>query len=117
MVWMGAVILAFSAVLTPVSNRVPLLGFALFLLGLGWNFCFIAGSAILSDALASNERGRAQGAGETVIAFAAGAGSLGTGVVFAEAGILAVSALGLAVSVGLLGGTSWWRRRLRPSAG
>ena len=116
-VWMGAVILAFSAVLTPVSNRVPLLGFALFLLGLGWNFCFIAGSAILSDALASNERGRAQGAGETVIAFAAGAGSLGTGVVFAEAGILAVSALGLAVSVGLLGGTSWWRRRLRPVAG
>jgi MFS family permease len=111
-VWLGAVILAVSAILTPASNEVPLLGFALFLLGLGWNFCFIAGSTILSDALASNERGRAQGAGETVIAFAAGAGSLGTGLVFAQAGILAVCVLGLAVSVGLLGGTTWWRRRL-----
>ncbi len=105
----GAGVLAVSAILTPVSHGVALLALALFLLGWGWNLCFIAGSTILSDALASNERGRAQGAGETVIAVAAGVGSLGTGVVFAEAGILAVSVLGLVVSAGLLGGA--WRRK------
>ncbi len=110
-VWIGAAILAVSAVMTPVSNSLPLLAVALFLLGLGWNFCFIAGTAILSNVLAVDERGRAQGASEAVIAVAAGGGSLGTGVVFAGGGILAVSALGLVVSGALLCGTSWWSKR------
>ena len=62
MINMGAAILALSAILTPISVNVWTLGLALFLLGSGWNFCFIAGSSLLSDALAANERGRAQGA-------------------------------------------------------
>ena len=111
LVWIGAAVLAISAVLTPVSHHVPMLAFALFLLGLGWNFCFIAGSAILSGALSPNERGRAQGAAETMVALAAGAGSLGTGAVFAHSGIVTVSAIGLVVSMLLVGGTGWWRRR------
>lgn len=107
----GAMVLAVSAVLTPISNEMPLLLFALFLLGLGWNFCFIAGSSLLSEALAPFERGRAQGASEMMVALAAGAGSLGTGFVFAGAGIVAVSAIGLAFSLALFGGTTWWTRR------
>jgi predicted MFS family arabinose efflux permease len=107
----GAMVLAVSAGLTPISNEMPLLLFALFLLGLGWNFCFIAGSSQLSEALALFERGRAQGASEMMVALAAGAGSLGTGFVFAGAGIVAVSAIGLAFSLALFGGTTWWTRR------
>jgi len=111
LVWLGGLVLALSALMTPFSQTVPMLAFALFLLGLGWNFCFIAGSAILSSALASNERGRAQGASEALVAFAAGTGSLGTGAVFAHSGILSVSAIGLLVSVLLIGGTGCWRKR------
>jgi MFS family permease len=107
----GAIILAVSAVLTPISNEMPLLTFALFLLGLGWNFCFIAGSSLLSEALASVERGRVQGASEMLVALAAGAGSLGTGIVFAGSGIVAVSAIGLAFSLALFGGTTSWQRK------
>jgi predicted MFS family arabinose efflux permease len=107
----GSVVLAISAILTPVSNGVPMLAFSLFLLGLGWDFCFIAGSSLLSSSLASHERGRAQGAGEALVAAAAGAGSLGTGAVFAEAGILAVCGVGVVVSV-LLGVVTVVARRL-----
>lgn len=98
----GGLILGVSAVLTPMSNQVSMLAFSLFLLGLGWNFCFIAGSTLFFSGLLPPERGRAQGAGEMMVALAAGAGSLGTGAVFAEAGIVAVSQIGLAFSIVLI---------------
>lgn len=104
----GALILGVSAVLTPMSNQVSMLAFSLFLLGLGWNFCFIAGSALFFSGLLPFERGRAQGASEMMVALAAGTGSLGTGAVFAEAGIVAVSAMGLVFSLVLIL-TSVWR--------
>ncbi len=104
---LGALILGASAVLTPMSNQVTMLAFSLFLLGLGWNFCFIAGSALFFSGLLPPERGRAQGAGEMMVALAAGAGSLGTGAVFAEAGIVAVSAIGLAFSLVLIVTVIW----------
>ena len=103
----GALILGASAVLTPLSNQVSMLAFSLFLLGLGWNFCFIAGSTLFFSGLLPPERGRAQGAGEMMVALAAGAGSLGTGAVFAEAGIVAVSAMGLAFSLLLIIASTW----------
>lgn len=103
----GALILGVSAVLTPMSNQVPMLALSLFLLGLGWNFCFIAGSTLFFSGLLPVERGRAQGAGEMMVALAAGAGSLGTGAVFAEAGIVAVSTIGLAFSLVLIVATIW----------
>jgi len=113
MIIIGAIILAISAILTPISTQMPLLIFALFLLGLGWNFCFIAGSSLLSENLMSTERGRTQGATETAIALAAGAGSLSTGPVFASAGIVAICAIGLAFSLALFAGTSRWQKRTR----
>ncbi|MCB0089148.1 MAG: hypothetical protein KDE54_14655, partial [Caldilineaceae bacterium] len=86
-------------------------GVALFLLGLGWNFCFIAGSSLLADALAPNERGKAQGANEMLVALASGVGSAGTGVAFAQGGIVVVSAIGLGFSLLLIAATMWVTRR------
>jgi MFS family permease len=103
----GALILSISTVLTPISNEVSMLAFSLFLLGLGWNFCFIAGSTLFFSGLLPFERGRAQGVGEMMVALAAGAGSLGTGAVFAEAGIVVVSAMGLAFSLVLIVAATW----------
>ena len=104
----GALVLAVSAVLTPISNQFSMLAFALFLLGLGWNFCFIAGSALLSGTLLPFERGRAQGTSEMMVALAAATGSLGTGTVFADGGIVAVSAIGLGFSLALIGWAIRW---------
>jgi MFS family permease len=107
----GGLVLALSSVLTPFSPQLAPLAVALFLLGLGWNFCFIAGSSLLADALAPGERGRAQGANEMVVALFAGAGSLSSGAAFAYGGITTVSALGLAMSVLLVGLSIWSLRR------
>ncbi|HEX6387646.1 MAG TPA: MFS transporter [Anaerolineae bacterium] len=107
MIVAGALVLASATLLAPLSTEVPLLAFSLFLLGLGWNFCFIAGSSLLSDALMAHERGRAQGANEMLVALASGAGSLGTGAVFARGGMAAVGAVGLAFALALIAAYAW----------
>jgi MFS family permease len=115
MIAAGAVVLIISALLAPVSTEVPLLAIALFLLGLGWNFTFVAGSALLSDHLLPAERGRAQGAGEMAVAIGAGLGSLGSGIIFAGGGIEAVSLVGLGFSLALLAITAWVALVRRPA--
>ena len=105
----GAIILIMASVLTPLSESLLMLALALFLLGLGWNFCFIAGSSLLSDTLHSTERGRAQGASDTLISLSSGVGSLATGAVFAIGGIIAVSGAGLAFTLALFALIIWAR--------
>jgi MFS family permease len=109
MVVAGALVLVVSAILTPVSVGVPMIAFALFLLGLGWNFCFIAGSSLLANSLGPEERGRAQGASEMLVALGAGAGSLGTGIMFTAGGIMGVSGFGLLLSLALIGAVAYFR--------
>jgi MFS family permease len=111
MIMLGALVLIVAALLAPISTEVPLLATALFLLGLGWNFTFIAGSSLLSDALESHERGRVQGASEALVSLASGAGSLGTGGVFAVGGMGAVASVGLAFSLALIAWAFWIGRR------
>lgn len=103
----GSVILIAACILAPLSLRVPVLGLALFLLGLGWNFCYVAGSSLLLNALAAHERGRAQGASEAIVAIGAGAASLSVGIVFASTDYLGVSIVGLVASVLMIVATLW----------
>lgn len=98
----GSIVLVIASIMSPLTHSVPGLAFALFLLGLGWNMCFVAGSALLSDGLGSVERGRIQGFSDTLAAAAAAVGSLATGPLFASGELLLVSAVGLALSLGLL---------------
>lgn len=113
MILAGTAILGVSCILTPLSLQVPILGLALFLLGLGWNFCFVSGSSLLSDALAAHERARAQGASEAMIAIGAGLASLSVGLVFAQGGILIVSLIALFFTCLLLFLTYWLVRKDR----
>lgn len=99
----GAFILVTACLLAPLSTAVGPLALALFLLGLGWNFCFIAGSSLLADSLAASERARTQGISEMMVALAAGAAGLATGYLFEQAGLTAVGAAGLAFSLALFG--------------
>ena len=111
--FVGAFILVVSAVMTPLVTGVPLLALALFLLGLGWNFCFVAGSSLLTDSIAAGDKGRVQGAAEVLVALSSGVGSLGSGPVFAGGGMIAISGVGLALVLLLLAGGAWfnWSRR------
>lgn len=110
----GAFVLIIASILTPLSTAVLPLAVALFLLGLGWNFCFIAGSSLLSDSLAANERPRTQGASEMLVALSAGIAGLATGVLFDQAGMTAVSIVGFLFSASLLGFVVFYALSSRP---
>jgi MFS family permease len=79
----GASTLLLACITAPLSPNVFPLAVALFLLGLGWNFCFVGGSALLSDQLSPLERSRTQGTSDLLVGLASATGSLGSGIVFA----------------------------------
>ena len=87
------------------------LSITLFLLGLGWNLCFVAGSSLLAVGLAPAERARVQGFSDTWASAASAAGSLSTGMLFAAGDMLLVGAVGLAFSLGLIAAWLHWRDR------
>jgi MFS family permease len=110
----GAVLLIVSSVLAAVVTALLPLAMTLFLLGLGWNFCFIAGSSLLSSSLAASERATAQGASEMMVALAAGLGGLTTGVIYGWGGMVAIAAAGLAFSLLLVALLAWYGAARRP---
>lgn len=101
----GAGILAVSCVLAPLVLDTPALALALFLLGLGWNFCYVSGSSLLSDELRTAERGTVQGANDLFIGLTAGAGSLSSGILFQAFSYAGMSTIGLVLSLALLAAT------------
>ena len=102
MMVIAAITLTASAIIAPLSAQLPYLVVGLFLLGLGWNFGYIAGSSMLSDALTGAERSRVQGFNDTLVAFSAGLGTLSSGVLFGFGGYLLVSVGGGLLSLVLL---------------
>lgn len=91
MMIIGALTLTASAIIAPLSTQMPYLVTGLFLLGLGWNFGYIAGSSLLADSLKGEERSRVQGFNDMLVAFAAGFGTLSSGFLFDFGGYLLVS--------------------------
>jgi len=110
MLFVGALTLIAAALLAPVSTNQYILAVALFLLGLGWNFGYVAGASLLADALQGEERARVQGVNDSLVFLAAGFGSLASGPLFASGGYAAVSVAGLALTVGLIGLIFWLGR-------
>ena len=104
----GAGLLVLASLLAPLSPDLFPLSFALFLVGLGWNFCFVGGSTLLSDQLSPAERARTQGTNDLLIGLATATVSLLSGIIFASMGYAAMGILGAAVSLGLAGVTGWW---------
>jgi MFS family permease len=95
----GSLLLVAGSLVAPVSTATTWLALALFLTGLGWNLCYVAGSSLLSDQLAPPERAGIQGANELVINLASAVSSLGSGVILALLGFTALSYLGAALAV------------------
>jgi MFS family permease len=104
----GAGLLVLACGLAPLSPDILPLGAALFLLGLGWNFCYVAGSTLLSDQLSQAERAKTQGANELLIGLATAAASLGTGLLFALTTFTVVGIAGAVISLVLLVLVGWW---------
>lgn len=95
----GAGVLLLSCLTAPLSPDVLPLAVSLFLLGLGWNFCFVGGSTLLADQLSPTERARTQGANDLLVGLASALGSLSSGLVFAALGYALVAAIGAGLAL------------------
>ncbi len=109
----GSLIIILSGIIAPLSPTVLIIAIGLFLLGLGWSFAFVAGSALLSDQLTQAERSKTQGANDMVVALASGFGSLASGVIYAGIGYWAVGLLGAVLMAAGFAISTWWTLRHR----
>ncbi len=89
------------AATAPIDGMVQLT-VALALLGLGWNFGLISGTALVIDSTPTATRARTQGNLDVLIALAGAAGGALSGVVVAGSGFAALSLGGGVLSVLLI---------------
>ena len=109
----GGGILILSCLSAILSPQVLPITVALFLLGLGWNFCYVGGSTLLADQLSPQERARTQGFNDLLIHMTSAVGGLGSGIVFAAIGYGAMGLVGAATALIPLTMAAWWRNGRR----
>ena len=112
-IMLGAVILILAGLSAGTSPNVLPIAVALFLLGLGWNLCFVGGSALLTDQLTPGEQSRTQGMNDFLVGLASAGGSLGSGFVFAAVGYQVMGWLGAGFAVVPLVLAFWWNQKNR----
>jgi MFS family permease len=95
----GGGLLIAACLLAPLSQRTEVLALALFLLGLGWNFCAVAGAALLTDSLSLAERGRLQGVNDLTVGLVSAAGSLQSTALIEVIGFTNLSWISLVVAL------------------
>jgi MFS family permease len=104
----GAAILIAACLVARVSPAFVPITAGLFLLGLGWNFCFVGGSSLLADQLSPDERARTQGINDLLMGLVAASGSFVSGHVFAAVGYGSMGFLSATLSLVPLVLAVWW---------
>ena len=108
----GTLMLLLACVTAPLSPNVLPLSVSLFFLGLGWNFCFVGGSAMLADQLSPLERSRTQGTNDLLVGLASASGSLSSGILFAATSYMVITiAAGFLALAPLVMSLLWIRRK------
>ncbi len=107
----GSFTLVLACLAATISPDVLPLGVALFLLGLGWNFCFVGGSTLLADQLSPLERARTQGFNDLLVGLASALGSLESGFIFASLGYNMMAYVSAAVALIPLAVVAVWMTR------
>lgn len=113
----GAATLVLACLAATISPDVFPLGVALFLLGLGWNFCFVGGSTLLADQLSPSERARTQGFNDLLVGLASAAGSLSSGFIFTALGYNMMAYISAAFAlIPLIFASFWTPKQIRQRA-
>ncbi len=107
----GSFTLVIACVAATLSPDVLPLGVALFLLGLGWNFCFVGGSTLLADQLSPAERARTQGFNDLLVGLASAVGSLSSGIIFSALGYNTMAWIAALIALFPLLAAVFWIRR------
>jgi MFS family permease len=104
MIGVGAAIVIAAVMLAglaPGTDRVLVI-LALFLNGVGWNLAFVAGSALLTDALTPVERPTVQGLADLCMGLMGALGSAAGGMILGVWGFAILNAVGGALALGPL---------------
>lgn len=104
----GTVLMILACAGAPLSANTLPLAIAGFFLGLGWNLCYVGGSALLADELSAAEGASTQGANDLLMGLASAATSILAGLVFAATSYAVIGIAGVAVSLLLLVMTAGW---------
>jgi MFS family permease len=115
-IFIGSFTLLLACIAAPLSPDVLPLAVALFLLGLGWNFCFVGGSALLADQLSPAERARTQGTNALLVGLASAIGSLGSGFLFAASNYTTIAIVSGVIALVPLGMSLMWLRKSKAVA-
>ena len=106
----AGITLLFSGILASVTtDSMWMLGIALALLGLGWNFGLISGTALLVDSTSPSNRAKTQGTVDVFIALAGAAGGVLSGVIVAYTSFSTLSITGGILSLLLIPVAVWYR--------
>jgi len=111
----GVLVAACTVSALATRGSYAMLVLALFLLGLGWNFGFVGGSALITDAVPPAQRLRVQGLGDGLVWGGGALASIGSGWMLDHAGFTALSVIGGALA--LAPALPLWKHRHRSSAG
>jgi MFS family permease len=83
---------------------------ALFLLGVGWNFLYIGGTALLTETHRPEERAKVQGSNDFVIFAVQGITALGSGALVTGSGWMTLNVFALpVVAITAIAIALWWR--------
>ena len=107
----GAATLLLACLTAPLSPNVLPLAVSLFLLGLGWNFCFVGGSTLLADQLSPAERARTQGQNDLLVGLASATSVFSSGLIYDATSYTVISLMAGALSlIPLMMVLAWMRR-------
>jgi MFS family permease len=114
----SAVILLSAGVVSAFApgDSLIMLTLALALLGLGWNFGLISGTALIVDSTSLSTRARTQGTIDVLIALAGAAGGATSGLVVDSTSFATLSLIGGFLSLLLIPAVLWSRKAVRPHA-
>ena len=101
---LSGVVLLLSGVLAALATngQLVLMIVSLTLLGVGWNFGFISGTAIVLEGVAPEKRAKQQGRTDVFIALAGAAAGFFSGVILAGVGFVILALFGSAIALAML---------------
>lgn len=95
----GALLCTAGLIAAQAAGRHSWLLLALFLLGLGWNFGYVAGSALLTESVPEDVRVRLQGSVDSLVWGSAAVASLLSGVLLSSVGYGKLSLIGAGLAL------------------
>jgi MFS family permease len=115
----AGIVLLFVSILAALSGT-GLVAFwtALFVLGVGWNFMYVGGSALLTECHTPAERAKTQAANDFLVFLTMAISSASSGMLMSKSGWHAVNYGSIPFLVLAAGATAWlmWQRRLAATA-